>query len=230
LSNIDTADVEIIVPSNQPPIVNAGPDQTVYASVDGKAKVVLDGLGSSDADGDALSYKWTWEIGGNSYEANGVSPAIELPLGEHTIQLVVNDGIADSAPDDVNVTVVTPLKGKLNIMPCTINRRSNEPYILAAIKLDNIAKSDINADEPLVLYPNGIKATKQWLITCEDKCGKLKTTIFAFFEKDALMAAVPQNGDKELKVAGKLKSGQYFFGTDTVRIISQKWQWPWCQW
>jgi hypothetical protein len=51
-------------------------------------------------------------------------------------------------------------------------------------------------------------------------------SIFAFFDKDALMAAVPENGDKELKVAGKLKSGRYFYGCDTVKIISPKWQWP----
>jgi predicted MPP superfamily phosphohydrolase len=215
---------------DQKPIAEAGSDQTVYAWIDGKAKVVLDGSDSNDPDGDALTYKWTWSVGADTYEANGVNPQIELPVGVHTIQLVVNDGLVDSAEDDVNVTVIAPVQGNLCVMPSTINRRSNQPHILAAIELDNIAKSDINADESLTLYPGGIKATKQWLITCKDRRGKLKTTIFAFFDKDALMAAVPQNGDKELKVAGKLKSGQYFYGCDTVRIIDWKWNWPWCQW
>jgi 3',5'-cyclic AMP phosphodiesterase CpdA len=215
---------------DQKPIAEAGPDQKVYAWIDGKAKVTLDGSDSNDPDGDALTYKWTWSLNGQVFEANSLDPTIELPVGVHTIQLVVNDGLVDSAADDVNVTVIAPVQGNLCVMPSTINRRSNQPHILAAIELDNIAKSDINADEPLTLYPGGIKATKQWLITCKDRRGRLKTTIFAFFDKDALMAAVPQNGVTPLKVAGKLKSGQYFYGCDTVRIIDWKWQWPWCQW
>jgi len=42
--------------------------------------------------------------------------------------------------------------------------------------------------------------------------------ISAFFDKAVLMAAVP-DGNIELKVAGKLKSGQYFYGCDTVKVI-----------
>jgi hypothetical protein len=43
--------------------------------------------------------------------------------------------------------------------------------------------------------------------------------VVASFEKAALMNAVLADGNIELKVAGKLKSGQYFYGRDTVRII-----------
>jgi len=204
---------------NHPPTADAGPEQTVYAWIDGIAEVTLDGAGSNDPDCNELTYFWGWTIDGNDYEANGVNPTIELPIGVHTIQLVVNDGYADSAPDDVNVTVIAPLEGRLNIVPSTINRRSNQSHILAVIEIDNIAKSGINADELLTLYPGEIKAMKQWLFTSKDRHGKPQTTIFAFFDKDTLMAAVPTNGDKELKVAGKLKSGQYFYGRDTVRII-----------
>jgi len=211
---------------NHEPVANAGPDQTAYAWIDGKAKVILDGSDSNDADDDTLTYKWTWTIDSSNYEANGVSPTIELPVSVHTIQLMVNDGLVDSAPDDVNITVVAPLEGNLKITPQTINRKSNQPHILAFIELDGIAKSAINAAELLTLYPGGIKATRQWLFTSKDRHGKPQTTIFAFFDKDALMTAVPTNGDKELKVAGKLKSGQYFYGCDTVKIISLKWQWP----
>jgi len=207
---------------NHAPIANAGSNQTVYAWIDGKAEVKLDGSGSSDADRDTLSYKWTWTIDANTYEANSVSPTIELPVGVHTIQLVVNDGYADSAPDDVNVTVVAPLTGKLSIEPCVINRRSNQPHILAFIRLPaGIKRSDIDCNEPITLYPGGIEASRRWVIPCNDG-GRPSTGIFAFFDKDTLMAAVPQNGNKELKVAGKLKSGQYFYGCDTVKIISLK--------
>ena len=86
------------------------------------------------------------------------------------------------------------------------------PYF-ASIKLPgNITKNDVDFSEPLVLYlySDEIKATKQSFAASNG--------ISADFDKDALMTAVPQNGDKELKVAGKLKSGQYFYGSDTVRI------------
>ena len=42
------------------------------------------------------------------YDANGTNPLIELPIGIHTFQLIVNDGNTDSAPDDVNITVLPP--------------------------------------------------------------------------------------------------------------------------
>jgi len=65
--------------------------------------VTLDGSGSYDPDGDPLNYTWTWD--GDT--ANGVNPMVELPLGTTTITLVVNDGIVDSEPDSVDVTVET---------------------------------------------------------------------------------------------------------------------------
>jgi hypothetical protein len=55
----DTDDVSITVNDvglgvNSPPIANAGPDQNVVKNTN----VDLDGTGSSDPDGDALSYSW----------------------------------------------------------------------------------------------------------------------------------------------------------------------------
>ena len=212
------------------PVADAGSDQTVFAWIDGKAEVTLDGSGSSDADGDTLTYKWTWTIDANTYEANGVSPAIELPVGVHMISLVVNDGMVDSAADDVNVTVVAAVKGNLCVMPSTINRRSHEKYILAAIRLpEGIGRGDIDGNEPLTLYPGGITAKGRRLLPCNER-GHRFVSIFVFFDKDDVMAAVPRNGITPIRVAGKLKSGQNFYGCDTVRIIDLKLKWPWYQW
>lgn len=205
--------------ANTPPVADAGPDQTVYARIDGIAEVTLDGSNSNDPDGDELMYLWTWSIDGNDYEANGVNPTIELPVGIHTIQLIVNDGLADSLPDDVNIAVIAPVNGTLKITPRMINRKSNQPNILAFVKLpDNIGRSAIDTNELLVLYPGGIKSTRQWISPVGEGGSRLDG-IFGFFDKAALMNAAPTDGDIELNVVGKLKSGQFFYGTDSIWII-----------
>jgi hypothetical protein len=213
---------------NQPPIAEAGEDQTVYAWIDGIAEVDLDGLGSSDPDCNELTYYWSWTVDSNTFEANGVNPTIELPVGVHTIQLVVNDGLADSVPDDVNITVIAPLKSVLRITPRVINRSSRQPYILAFVRMpEGIAKKDIS-NEPLTLYPGDIEASRQWIVSIPYGFGghrKWLVGILASFDKDAVVDAIPTNGRVELKVAGELTCGRYFYGSDTVIIIGPRRPW-----
>jgi len=95
-----------IVSLNQPPVANAGPDQTAFVGTDCLAEVTLDGSDSNDPDGDELTYSWTWTIDSELYEANGVNPSIQLPLGEHTITLIVNDSTEDSEPDRLIIMVL----------------------------------------------------------------------------------------------------------------------------
>jgi probable HAF family extracellular repeat protein len=89
-----------------PPVADAGNDREVYACIDGIAEVTLDGSDSNDIDGDELTYYWSWMIDDQVYDANGVSPTIELPLSRHIIELIVNDGIEDSEPNEVIITVM----------------------------------------------------------------------------------------------------------------------------
>ena len=65
---------------------------------------------------------------------------------------------------------------------------------------------------------SGIEATKQWIVP-SGKGGVKLDGFFGFFDKALLMDVVPTDGNIELKVAGKLKSGQYFYGCDTVKVI-----------
>jgi glucuronoarabinoxylan endo-1,4-beta-xylanase len=223
------------------PTANAGPDQTAYAWIDGTAEVTLDGSGSNDPLGNELSYLWTWTIDGITYEANGVNPVIDLPVGSHTIQLVVNNGLFDSEPDEVVVNVIAPLKADLNLMPKMINRTRHSPQIIAAMELPmGIKKSDV-ANEPLVLYPSGssegIEADWQcfhspcgWWWCCPWWYHRVKA--LAFFSANELMDAVPEDGKVTLQVVGKLKSGQYFIGSDTIIIFTppppkppRPWRW-----
>jgi len=87
---------------NNPPVADAGDDQTVEQDSLGGASVQLDGSGSFDPDGDDLTYHWTW---GDDEDKWGVTPPIYFPLGTTTVTLVVNDNTVDSEPDTVDITV-----------------------------------------------------------------------------------------------------------------------------
>ncbi|MEW5744165.1 MAG: PKD domain-containing protein, partial [Nitrospirota bacterium] len=98
------ADTVTISTQNSAPVANAGPDQTVFAGM-----VTLDGSGSADADGDPLMYNWsltTKPAGSAAALANPttVSPTfIADKVGTYVAQLIVNDGMVDSAADTVTI-------------------------------------------------------------------------------------------------------------------------------
>ncbi|MBW2440373.1 MAG: PKD domain-containing protein [Deltaproteobacteria bacterium] len=93
-------------PVNTPPVADAGQDQNLSVG----STVALDGNGSIDADGDAITFSWTF-----SSVPAGSTPMLSDPsaanptftadaAGEYMVQLIVHDGTADSAPDAVVIT------------------------------------------------------------------------------------------------------------------------------
>ncbi len=74
-----------------------------------EATVTRNGSVSSDPNGQTLSFIWTQTARTpvNLVEDKTVTPTFVAPntTGVLTFQLIVNDGVIDSAPDTVNVTV-----------------------------------------------------------------------------------------------------------------------------
>jgi len=205
-------------PGNNPPVADAGPDQSVPADPSGYAYVTLDGSGSYDPDGDSLVYIWSWTIDSTPYQAFGVSPTIQLPLGQHIITLVVFDGTDYSAPDDVQIDVVSgTIPANVIIYPFQISRSSGSPYVYALVRLFDIHKSEVNLGIPLTITPGNVQAFSQY--ASEQGDGSVITTVIALFYKDQLTAAIPGNGPITLTVTGRLNSGVQFSGSDTVTII-----------
>lgn len=111
LDSTNTSTVTVTASTaNSAPVANAGPAQTV-TRVGGTAAVTLTGASSTDANGDALTYKWT--IGYQPSPSNitlssttNVSPTFSATVaGVYVFTLVVNDGKLDSAVATVAITI-----------------------------------------------------------------------------------------------------------------------------
>ena len=95
-------------PENATPVADAGADQWARTG----SAVFLNGVGSSDPDGDLLTYAWT-QVGGTTVALSDdavANPTFIAPDHETTLvfELVVNDGTVDSAADQVAVAVYQP--------------------------------------------------------------------------------------------------------------------------
>lgn len=97
--------VVITVVPNRTPVANAGPDLFVKKN----SLFTFDGSNSSDPDGDVLTYQWTAPSGITLTSATSAKPSLMTPdvnvITNLTFTLVVNDGIKDSPPDQVVLTI-----------------------------------------------------------------------------------------------------------------------------
>jgi subtilisin family serine protease len=107
---------------NTPPVADASADQVVECACNTEqgTQVTLDGTMSSDADGTPLTYTWTGPF--LESPAKGATPTVTLEggcPGEYVITLVVSDGIEDSEPNEVVITVedTTPPEFELSVTP-----------------------------------------------------------------------------------------------------------------
>ena len=118
------ATVSITVnPLNDAPMASAGSNQQVFVG----DPVTLDGSGSTDGDGDFLTYTWSFvSIPEMSTATLPVDPLLANPTfvpdvaGLYVVRLIVNDGIVDSNPDDVEITAEAP--------PVTVEPQPEGPF------------------------------------------------------------------------------------------------------
>lgn len=150
-SPADTVQITVTAPPNTPATADAGPDQTVATA----AAVSLDGSASSANDaGQSLTYAWM-QTGGTSVSLSGAStaspsftaPALIAGAADEvlTFRLIVNDGVADSAADNVQITVAAPAN-----TPATANAGPDQTVASAAtVTLDGSGSSANDAGQSL---------------------------------------------------------------------------------
>ena len=197
------------------PIADAGDDITVYAGADGTALVKLDGSGSFDPDGDELEYFWYED---SNEIATGVDPNVILAVGEHTIGLIVDDGVVSSDPNSVLVTVRPAIEaGRAYVLPRVINTTSRGRYVISLMQLPGgVAVGDVASDS-MVLQING--STVKSVIERSISSGS-RNYIFAFFDRSEVVGLVSGKRSCDITIAGKLVSGQHIYGKDTIRVVS----------
>ena len=93
---------------NLAPMADAGPNQAVVVG----DTVFLDGIGSTDANMDMLSYLWSFDSTPAGSSSMLIAPMTISPsfvpdrAGDYSVQLIVNDGLLPSPPDTVLITVI----------------------------------------------------------------------------------------------------------------------------
>lgn len=101
-SDTMTVTVAEVPAENDPPVANAGTDQTVEVG----ELVTLNGGASTDDDS-IVSYVWTFTYDGETQTLTGVTATFTFEIaGEYTITLTVTDSDGETDTDTVTITVV----------------------------------------------------------------------------------------------------------------------------
>ena len=127
--------------TNSAPRANAGPDQTVARNT----LVTLDGGGSSDVDGDPLTYLWSFVSAPNGTtaalsDATAVRPTFTVDLGgAYQLRLVVRDGQVSSQQDVVIINTGNSAPVANAGADRTVTGGTN-------VQLDGSGSSDVDGD------------------------------------------------------------------------------------
>lgn len=146
--------VTIIQKTNTAPVANAGPPQSHLAGT----TVYLNGSGSTDQNGDSLSYAWKMEVsppGSTATLANEtmVNPSFFADRGgTYVISLIVNDDMSNSLPAYATVLVTDQ-----NTVPIANAGADQEVNTNTLVSLSAMGSYDGDGDPMTYLWTMGSK-------------------------------------------------------------------------
>jgi PKD domain/PASTA domain len=144
-------------PANNPPSADAGGDRTVFVG----DSVVLDGSGSSDRDGDPLTFRWSFVTRPLESRASIADPSAALSTftadvpGVFIVQLVVDDGSDESLP--LSVVVTAEMRGLT--VPCVVGLNLTEARTvmidagIRQIRVNTVPAPDIPKNQVMEQQP-----------------------------------------------------------------------------
>ena len=189
-----------VLADNDAPLADAREDQTAHEGT----LVRLDGSGSSDINGDNLTFAWSQTSGTTATlsNLNAREPTFTVPDVSRdealVFQLIVNDGELDSHPDTMQVFVTA----------------DNEPPVADAGSDQTVDNGSlVNLDASGSSDPNGDQLSYRWTQTA----GYLVTIMGADTSNPIFVAPYPPT-DETLNFQVRVSDGE-FSATDSVQVI-----------
>jgi hypothetical protein len=207
-----------VIPVNDPPVANAGGPYSARATSWHGAVVSLDGTGSSDPDGDGLTYSWAV---GDTTIGTGSTLQWEFPVGDTQVTLTVRDPSGATATDVTTVTVLVT-EAETDLKPDTLNLRSRGRYVTTYIELPegyDVADIDVGSvcltvddNETVVLAEARPVAIGDY-----DHDGVLD--LMVKFDRQAVASLLTPGETVTVYVGGVLTDGTEFLSSDTLRVL-----------
>jgi len=114
---------------------------------------------------------------------------------------------------------VPPVEAAMQLMPQMLNCRSKGKWIKAHFVLpEGFPSEDVDVNEPAVAEPMGAESEYIRVFGSDDGPVKLEVA----FDRQAFCDLLTDEDSLEITVIGYLKTGQYFYGTDTIRIKTRR--------
>jgi hypothetical protein len=146
--------------ANVAPVADAGADVATTCAGGPTRTVTLDASGSSDANGDSLTYSWTSDGALSIDDPGAASTSATFPLGVSTATVIVGDGeLTDT--DSVQVTV-----------------RDGSPPVITSTSPDGPGVYAGSAGLPTADGPAIAVAPVDVSATSEDACGSVASVTF----------------------------------------------------
>jgi hypothetical protein len=164
--------------NNLKPVANAGQNQSLTLG----DTALLDGSASSDPNGDPLSYTWSLSsvpVGSTASIAN--TSAVQTSFipdlsGTYVVSLKVNDGLLDSDPSNITITVVVTPSVVTDILQEAIDTvNSWDPNVFKNKNMANALTNKFNTVIQMVIqgkYADAIDALQYDILQKTDGCVK----------------------------------------------------------
>ena len=136
-----TVAIVIVSTTNSAPVAQAGEPLSGQVGT----TLTLDGSGSTDVDGDSLTYQWSLLSGPSGStaalgDATSVHPTFTIDtVGDYLVQLIVHDGTVPSAPDTVTIST-------LNSAPVAEAGVDQSAPVGTLVRLDGSHSSDVDGN------------------------------------------------------------------------------------